>query len=636
MTSVSIPELEERVAATRATPDPVQLIDALNALAWELRSREVPRAHALATEARALAIDHGYKLGQAQAARVIGMTIHDADSLRTVFDFANEAKQLFDEVDDPAGRAGSRDFLAALHEFIGDLPGAMEMALSALQIARELGDPRRQGYALANVGGVLAASGEVQAGVERLEEALALFESVHDTDGLGAIYSRLCRVFKKAGRLDEALRAATRCRAEGEANDNDYLLYAGLTVMAEIESERGNTQEAEQLYRASLNIWQEEVGRNLFGTDAQVALGRLLLARGAIREAEVELEDALVRSLSNSVSTNIEVTVREALADLYEQQDRCREALQQIRRAKQLKEQTHQRDVRSKIAQVEVRAAVEAAKRDAEVHRLRFVELHGMQAKLVETEKMALLGRLAAGMAHEVNTPLGVLRSNTDVLKKATARILTLLADDDEHAALLKRLEAAVASCHKTNGQAMERLEAIAQTFQRFTQLDQAEQRPFDVREGVESTLTLLAPSLPDQVELSPRLHRVPLIFAWPRELNQAFLTVVQNAVQAIEHQGVVSVETTIEPVGTAQVPIVRVRDTGRGMNAAEVAHLFDVGWSQDGARTKMRLGLSAAYATMQKHGGTIEVESALGEGTLVTFRFSPQCLIALDPPLVD
>ena len=66
----------------------------------------------------------------------------------------------------------------------------------------------------------------------------------------------------------------------------------------------------------------------------------------------------------------------------------------------------------------------------------------------------------------------------------------------------------------------------------------------------------------------------------------------------------------------------VRVRDDGRGMPAHDVEHLFDVAWSAEGGRTKMRLGLTAAYTTMQRHEGTIEVQSALGEGTTVTFRF--------------
>jgi two-component system NtrC family sensor kinase len=138
------------------------------------------------------------------------------------------------------------------------------------------------------------------------------------------------------------------------------------------------------------------------------------------------------------------------------------------------------------------------------------------------------------------------------------------------------------------------------------------------VREGVESALALLEPTLGDEITLERRFDVVPSIEGWPRELNHAFLTVLQNAVQAIDGAGVVTVETSSTPDHV----LVRVRDTGHGMSEEQAANLFDVTWSEEGTRTRMRLGLSAAYTTTQKHGGTMEVQSVAGEGTTVSFRF--------------
>jgi len=174
-----IPELEARLAATSVSPvDPVKRIDALTALAWGLRGSDASRAHALATEARELAIEHDHKLGQARAARTLAMTLRDPEGLRTILDLGEEARRLFDEVNDGPGRAASRDFLASIHEYTGDLAGGLALALDALSIAREIDDPIRQGYALSNVGGILAASGEGDAAVERLNEALQLRQDV--------------------------------------------------------------------------------------------------------------------------------------------------------------------------------------------------------------------------------------------------------------------------------------------------------------------------------------------------------------------------------------------------------------------------------------------------------------------------
>jgi two-component system, NtrC family, sensor kinase len=616
--NTQIAELEARLAAASADPvDPVERVDALVALAWELRSGDTERGHALATEARDLALEHGYKLGQARAARAQALTIRNPDDLRSLFDLAEEAKRLFDEVDDGPGRAASRDFLASIHEHTGDLAGGLALALDALSIAREIGDPIRQGYALSNVGGILAASGEVDVAVERLNEALRLFEGAQAQEGVKAIWSRLASVLKDAGRGDEALAYAVKCR-DAAAQEDEFSLSEALKVMAEVEDERGNAAEAERLYRAALDALKTQVSKQISGAETQVALSRLLIRRGALAEAEAELSEALSRVEGVAVSIMTETAAHEALAELRERQGELAATIQHLRKAQALRERIARQDARNKLAQVEVRAAMDAAKKDAEIHKLRFVELHEMQSKLVEAEKMALLGKLAAGTAHELNTPLGVLRCNTKLSATATSRLVSLVGDDGALGAQATKLASVLESSRETSDEAVERIAAIAQSFRRFTQLDQAEQRAFDVREGVESALALLEPTVAEEITLERRFDQVPTIEGWPRELNHAFLTVLQNAVQAIDGAGVVSVETSATP----EHVLVRVRDTGRGMSDEQAANLFDVTWSEEGARTRMRLGLSAAYTTTQKHGGTMEVQSVAGEGTTVSFRF--------------
>jgi signal transduction histidine kinase len=132
------------------------------------------------------------------------------------------------------------------------------------------------------------------------------------------------------------------------------------------------------------------------------------------------------------------------------------------------------------------------------------------------------------------------------------------------------------------------------------------------VVDGLQSAIEMLRSNLPEGVKLESRFQPVPEIEGWPGQLNQAFLTVLLNATQAIAGPGLVTVETEAD----RNTMMVRVRDTGRGMSEEERAHRFDVGWSADGKRTKMRLGLVAAHATVQRHGGRIEVASAPGQGT--------------------
>ena len=278
-------------------------------------------------------------------------------------------------------------------------------------------------------------------------------------------------------------------------------------------------------------------------------------------------------------------------------------------------------ETRDKLAQLELRSELKAAQKDAEIHRLRFVELTQMQAKLVEAEKMAQLGMLAAGTAHELNTPLGVLRSNLGVFVHASQQLADFATGNPEAPAeRLSKLSSSLSTCEKTSTQAIERISAVAASYKRFTQLDLADQGNFDLREGLQSALSLLTPHLPQHVEVETNLDAVPLVTGWPGQLNQAFLTLLQNAVDAIGAEpGKVSIATVAEPAGRVTV---RISDSGRGMSEQELEHLFDVGWSAAGKRTKMRLGLAAARAAVQRHQGLIRVSSAMGEGTTFELEF--------------
>lgn len=617
MVNPSITDLEARLAAAReASSDPVEQVDALNALSWALRTSEPARANTLAAEARDLAREQGYVLGQARATRTMAMTIRGPEDLATLVLLAEEARRLFDESGDAEGRAGSRDFLASLHEHVGDLSGGLELALDALSIARELGDPVRKGYALSSVGGILAASGEVGVAVERLKEALHLFEGVQDTQGIAAIRSRLCKVLKTAGLHEQALEYAVLSRDAARQQGDAWSVASALRVIAEIDEEEGRIESAERLYREAV-AQLEGTARNLVGAGIQVQLGRLLINKGELGLAEVELVDAHARVDGDPFSVVTAAQAHEALAELREKQGGWRQAVAHLKHAQVLKDQISQRDARNKLAQVEARATMDAAKKDAEIHRLRFVELHAMQSKLLEAERMALLGKLAAGTSHELNTPLGVLSGNTKLAATATQRLLAAL-QDHELGPQVSKLSAVLESCRTSSQEALVRIQSVAESFQRFTQLDRAEMRTLDLNECLLSALDLLKPTMPAEIVVHQALAALPNIVGWPRELSQAFMTVLQNAVQAIHGPGRVEVRTGTD----AEHVWASIADTGRGMSSEEVEHLFDVAWSAGGARSKMRFGLSAAQGTVQRHGGRIEVQSKLQQGTIVRFVF--------------
>jgi signal transduction histidine kinase len=547
----------------------------------------------------------------------MAMTVNHLDGIHLVFSLAEEARDLYDRAGDATGRAASRDFLASLYEYSGDLTTGLEYALDALDIARSLGDPVRQGYALSNVGGILASSGDLPQAIARLEEALALFENCGDVKGLAAIAARLSKITSGGGQLDEAARYANLCLEVGRATADTWVESTGLAAMAELAERQGNLDEAERLYRAALDLLVDQVAKNVLGGETFVALGRLLLRRGATSEAREILEEALTWFEDQPIFIMNELAIHDALSELHESEGRLSEALDQLKKAQLLRERIAKQEARNKSAQVEMRAAMAGAKKDAEIHRLKYVELHGMQAKLLEAEKMALLGKLAAGTAHELNTPLGVLKSNGQLADSIAERLACLPNASDADTSQREKLLHALRACRGTSETAMARISAVAESFKKFSQLDQADRREFDVHEGLKSALSLLEPGLPEGVRVERQFGPLPPVDGYPRELNHAFFTVLQNAAQAIEGPGTITVQTTLED----GMVVVKIRDTGRGMTPDETAQLFEVAWSDRGVRTKMRLGLSAARATVLRHGGDISVDSSLGRGTEVTFR---------------
>ena len=597
--------------------DPQARVDALLELSWALRFVDRDRSGRLAAEARELSRSIGYVLGQARAARSLCMTLTSSEMLRDLLALGEEAKVLFDEAGDKAGSAGSRDFLAGLLELVGDLSGAMELAQEALALAREIDDAARQGYALCNVGGVLAASGDAEAAKARWREALELFEQADDALGIGRICQRLSTFYREENDLEQALKYANRLYEVSARSPSPSDRAAALDALAELQMLLENFDLAEQLFRQSLDSYHDETMRALAGIAARLNLGRLLVRRGAHAEAEAEITELLTRIAAHGKWHDIEARAHQVLADSRAARgDRDAEVFH-LREVVRLQQLAAEHETQDKLGRFEARAEMKAAQQAAELHRLRFVELARMQSQLVEAEKMAQLGVLAAGTAHELGSPLGVLRSNLGLFANGVERLAVLAANEPELRSEVERIRTALSACRRTSEQAVARLAAVAERFGRFAQLDLAEQRTFDVTDGLTSALELLRPNLPPGISLEGCFEPVPHIEGWPKQLNQAFLTVLMNAIEAIDDRGVVKVWTAIE----AGEVVVRIRDTGRGMTDEERTQLFDVGWSAAGDRTKMRLGLAAVQATVQRHDGSVRIESAVGSGTTFEFR---------------
>jgi signal transduction histidine kinase len=248
-------------------------------------------------------------------------------------------------------------------------------------------------------------------------------------------------------------------------------------------------------------------------------------------------------------------------------------------------------------------------------------ELRAAQARLVQQAKMAALGQLVAGVAHEINTPLGAVVSNNDFFLRAFDRLRQGLAESGTPLAerAQRDLEAVTVLAEVTR-LACQRITGIVRSLRTFARLDEADLKAVDLHDGIESTLVLIAHLLKGGITVEKHYAKLPPVECHPNQINQVFMNLLVNACQAIEGQGRITIETSLEDVGGEQRVAVAISDTGKGIPPEHLARIFDPGYTTKGAGVGTGLGLSICYQIVEAHGGDISVASTPGVGT--TFRF--------------
>jgi signal transduction histidine kinase len=281
-----------------------------------------------------------------------------------------------------------------------------------------------------------------------------------------------------------------------------------------------------------------------------------------------------------------------------------------------------------------VRVRTEQLRAANEELQVAYRDLQATQMQLIQREKMASVGQLVAGVAHELNNPIGFVFSNVTTLEDFVGRLRGMLDSyrarsvklpEDERSALQQEWETRkvdyalryLDSMIQGIREGAERTRKIVRDLRVFARTDDDAWQPVDVHEELESSLTLLNHLLKDRITVRRQYGALPSVECIRSQIDQVFLNLLANAAQAITGPGQITIETRPEN-GLAAITI---SDTGPGIEPHVIGRIFDPFFTTKSVGEGTGLGLSISYEIVKKHGGEIQAESRPGEGATFTVK---------------
>jgi PAS domain S-box-containing protein len=245
------------------------------------------------------------------------------------------------------------------------------------------------------------------------------------------------------------------------------------------------------------------------------------------------------------------------------------------------------------------------------------------QQQLLQSEKMAAIGQLAAGVAHEINNPVGFVNSNLGSLKSYVETLLTVIsAYEGGDAAQISQVRAKadldflredLPSLLAESQDGLNRVTKIVQDLKDFSRVDQAERQQADLNAALESTLNVVANEVKYKAEVVRELGQIPAVDCVPAQINQVFMNLLLNAAQAIHDKGKIFIRSGLENNHVW----FEIEDTGKGMSAEIQQRIFEPFFTTKPVGKGTGLGLSISYdIIVKKHGGRMDVRSQPDKGT--------------------
>jgi len=532
----------------------------------------------------------------------IGDIYNKEKKYRQALEYESRALKIFVEIGDSSGVSYCCHQIALVYTNIGEYSNSLTYVKRAMNIRESLGNRAGVAHSLISMGEIYLKLGLPDKSLESLDESGDIFSELNDNFGLSLVLHSKGMHHKQLKEVEEATKCFNEALKIGEESGTPIRIRNAAQELSEIYAEQNRFREAYQMY-----ILFKETYDTLYHEENLVKITQLVMQneyeqRELVQLAEIERQKQFRNYMILSFGL-ILILVLVILNRYY------------IKRKANLKLQKQKHELNNTLK-----------------------DLTQAQSHLVQSEKMASLGQLTAGVAHELNNPLNFITSSINPLQRNMDDLLALLFKYDaiieeqdlterfselgefkeemDYTFMLKETKALLRGINE----GASRSEHIVKDLRTFSRMDENEFKGVNIHEGIDSTLLLLRNMTKNDITIHKKYGDIPSIDCLPGKLNQVFMNILTNSVLSIKSKGDIFVETSQD----GDHARISIRDSGVGMPPEVKDHIFEPFFTTRPVGEGTGLGLSISYSIIEEHNGTIEVLSKVGEGSefVITLPF--------------
>ncbi len=584
-------------------------IDAINAFAWELRDSDAKQAFEMSKTAYDLSHQGPletapYLRGQAHSLSHLGYLNHYKANYDLALSQSLRALALFEQIGQSTGVPITLIIIGLTYLRLGNYAKAIPYHQRALKIAREIGDELGEAKALNAIGLTYLWRNQHKEVLSYFSESLQIYQRIGDTNGQCAVMTNLCMSYRDLSDYKMSLEYGQKCLRLSQVVGNKGREAMALSNIGITYSKLSNFKDALAYFNKSLDVI-EYIDDKFVKVSVLLNIGKLYHQKEDYTLSQNYLHQA-IQIAEESDQKGFQFECHEVLANTYKAQGEFELALKHYEQFHTIREFVFQEESENKLKNLELMHHTETTRKEDEIDYL--------EKQLRQTQKLEAIGTLAGGIAHDFNNILGAIMGYTQLAA------LDLPANSEPERHLQEVLAASL------------RAKELVQQILTFSRQTEHEYQPIELAPAIHEVLKLLRASLPSTIELRQHISRQAMfVRSNQTQMHQVLMNLCTNAAHAMRMVGGI-LEVCAEPVQVdaavanqdqAWQPgpyiCLSVRDTGHGISPENLEHLFEPFYTTKGIREGTGMGLAVVHSIVTGHGGFINVESKLGQGTTFT-----------------